>query len=78
MPASVEPPSLRVEGEDDKHAIIHLLIRHGIDYDAKPWSPEYPKVFTVKGGGGVETLLQAMPTAIRASTGPPDRFCPRR
>ena len=38
MMASLERSLLHVEGTDDFHAICHLLIRSGIDYDRRaPW-----------------------------------------
>ena len=42
--------SLRVEGGDDSHAIRHLLIRNGIDYDHQPWPSWFPSIEEVKGG----------------------------
>ena len=56
-----ERSSLRVEGGDDLHAITHLLIRNGIDYDQQPW---VPSIEAVKGGktgvlDNVERLVRA-------------------
>ena len=56
---------LHVEGTDDSHAIRHLLIRHGVDYDQDPWPSEYP---WIEGIGGKPELLAGVETAIRAST----------
>ena len=36
MAKSGEKSTLRVEGTDDKHVLIHLLDRHGIDRDSTP------------------------------------------
>ncbi len=66
MPASMERSSLHVEGPDDLHSIVHLLIRHGIDYDAKPWPSAFPKFKPV---GNVESLLDGIETAVELSTG---------
>ena len=56
--------SLRVEGGDDLHAILHLLIRNGIDYDQQPWPSWFPSIEEVKGGktgvvDNVERLVRA-------------------
>lgn len=56
--------SLRVEGGDDLHAIRHLLIRNGIDYDLQQWPPWYPSIEEVKDGktgvlDNVERLVRA-------------------
>jgi len=66
MPGSMERSSLHVEGPDDQHSIVHLLIRHGIDYDTKPWPAEYPEL---KQTGGVDGLLEGMETAVQLGTG---------
>jgi hypothetical protein len=66
MPGAPEQSRLHVEGIDDKHTIIHLLIRHGIDYDTKPWPIQFPSVETVE---SVERLLEGMEVAIRLSSG---------
>lgn len=64
MPESMERDTLHVEGRDDTHTIIHLLKRHGIDYDARRWQlPE------VKEAGSVEMLLRLVEPVVRASTG---------
>ncbi len=72
MPGALEPSTLHVEGRDDQHSLIHLLIRHGIDYDSKPWPPEFPefKMAAEKSQvGGVAALLKAVPRDVRLSTG---------
>jgi len=66
MPGSMERCSLHVEGEDDRHSITHLLIRHGVDYDSKPWPPEFPEFKPI---GGDRQLLEGMQTAVRLSSG---------
>ena len=55
---------LYVEGNNDRHAIIHLLIRHGIDYDSKPWPPSFPLIESI---GGKDELLDGIETAVRFS-----------
>ena len=64
--ASSERSFLHVEGEDDLHAISHLLIRHGIDYDQKPWPDTFPSIKPV---GGKDQLLAGMETAVSLSSG---------
>ena len=64
MPQSSSRSRLHVEGTDDNHAIRHLLIRHGIDYDRKPWPVEFPSVEDI---GGKLDLLDGIETAVRLS-----------
>ena len=56
--------SLRVEGRDDLYAILHLLIRNGIDYDQQQRPQWFPLIEEVKGGktgvlDNVERLVRA-------------------
>jgi len=65
MADSLELPAIYVEGDTDKHTIIHLLARHGIVLD-KDLGP-----VVVKQGQLVQNdqgVLDAMATAVRAST----------
>lgn len=55
--------SLRVEGGDDLHAIMHLLIRNGIDYDQQPWVPSIQAVKDGKTG-----VLDNVGRLVRASS----------
>jgi hypothetical protein len=71
MAALLERPVLHVEGKDDKHALINLLIRHGIDYDSKPWPAPYP---TVAAAGSIEDLLKIIPVAVKGSGNRPVGF----
>ena len=64
MPNPGSRPLLYVEGADDSHAIRHLLIRHGVDYDRDPWPGEYPRIEKL---GGKPALLESFETAIRVS-----------
>jgi hypothetical protein len=66
MPGSMERPQMHVEGIDDRHSIVHSLIRHGIDYDSKPWPTELPEF---KDSGSVGKLLEEMETVVELSTG---------
>lgn len=71
MPGSLERPFLQVEGRDDKYALVNLLVRHGIDYDTKPWPPVFPEF---KESGSLEQMLDGMETGVQASTGKPIGF----
>lgn len=62
----VERSQLRVEGTDDDHTIRHLLIRHGIDYDHKPWPAWVP---AVEQAGDKDKLLQNVGRNVKASSG---------
>jgi len=66
MPGGIQRSALHVEGDDDQHSIVHLLIRQGVDYDAKPWPAAFPEV---RKSRSVENLLEAMETGIRLSSG---------
>ena len=60
-----ERSQLWVEGSDDDHTIRHLLIRHGVDYDHKPWSTWIP---SIEQAGNKDQLLQTVERSVRAST----------
>ena len=64
MPKSSFRSRLHVEGTDDSHAIRHLLIRHGVDYNQRPWPVEFPSVEDI---GGKRDLLEGIETALRLS-----------
>ena len=70
----VERSRLHVEGGDDMHTIRHLLIRHGIDYDSKPWPSWFPSIEAVgdgngTSGGGKTEILRGVETAVVLSEG---------
>ena len=46
------------------HALRHLLIRQGIDYDRKPWPAEFPAIVDL---GGRRNLLEGVETAVSVS-----------
>ena len=56
---------LRVEGPDDQHALIHLLIRHGLEYDEELWPADLPNVEKASGKDGV---LASISEAVRLGT----------
>lgn len=62
---------LRVEGRDDKWAIVNLLIRNGVDYDRKPWPMAYPEI---RETDGIDAMLEGMEVAVQVSTGRPIGF----
>ncbi len=66
MAGTIERSQLYVEGKDDSHAIRHLLIRHGIDYDQKPWPTSFPSIDDIE---GKDTLLKVVKTAVSLSNG---------
>ena len=61
-----ERSQLRVEGGDDNHAIRHLLVRQGIQYDQKPWPAWLPCITAT---GGKDELLDDVERSVRASSG---------
>lgn len=66
MPETLERSKLHVEGSDDLHCVVHLLIRHGVSYDTQPWPNDLPKIEEKK---GIEKLLDGIETAVKVSTG---------
>ena len=66
MARLIERSRLHVEGTDDKHAILHLLIKHGIDYDQQPWPDHFPRIDAI---GGKDKLLKGVETAVSVSNG---------
>jgi uncharacterized protein DUF3226 len=66
MADSLERSLLHVEGKDDLYAIVNLLIRHGIDYDAKRWASGLPRISEID---SCEKLLAGMELAVKTSTG---------
>lgn len=69
-------PELRVESNDDLHAVIHLLERHGFAFDEKHCQVELvvsaPK--SSAGSGSVDFLLQGMEQAIKLAVNKPIGF----
>lgn len=63
-----ENPILRVEGEDDRHAIKHLLLRHGIDIDRSGIDVKGSK-WEGEDTGGKDKLLAGMQTEVKTSNG---------
>ena len=66
MPGSMERSSVHVEGKDDQHALVHLLIRHALEYDCKPWPAVFPEFKPI---GNIDDLLNGMETAVELSSG---------
>lgn len=66
MPTALERSRLHVEGNDDKHTVIQLLIRHGLAYDQESWPESLPVVENI---GGVQKLLAGVETGVMTSTG---------
>lgn len=69
MATLVERSRLHVEGGDDMHAIRHLLIRHGIDYDHDPWPAWIPSIDAVSGAKDAILNSETVETAVSLSTG---------
>ena len=63
MGVTLERPTLHVEGEDDKHTIIHLLTRHGISFDLGP------RPVDIKVEGCDTKVLKEMKVAVKAASG---------
>ena len=66
MVEGMSRPKLRVEDNDHLHCIIHILTRHGIDYDIKPQPVKFP---LLEKAGNIEELLKIIPTEIRVAGG---------
>ena len=65
----IEPSILRVEGKDDTHAIVHLLLRHGVDCESIPVRIRHARGDEEDPSGGADRLLAGMQTDVNASTG---------
>ena len=63
MGVTLERPTLHVEGEDDKHTIIHLLSWHGISFDLGP------RPVDIKVEGNDTKVLDGMEVAVKAASG---------
>jgi len=68
---------IHVEGRNDQFALINLLVRHGINYDPKPWPDSFPE-FTantpekddlLEPARGVEAMLQTIVDEIKLQAG---------
>lgn len=65
-PLSDSPYRLLVEGSDDFHSVIHLMARHGYQWDDEQTVRPY-----ISSEGSIEKLLRALPVALK---GPYDRI----
>ena len=63
MGVTLERPTLHVEGEDDKHTIIHLLSRHGISFDLDM------RPVDIKVEGNDAKVVDGMGVAVKAASG---------
>lgn len=61
-PSKKSPYRLLVEGDDDKHSIIHLMERHGFD-----WNDERRDRPFISPEDGVERLLDAVPITLKGT-----------
>ena len=79
-PRDASPYRLLVEGTDDLHTIVHLMARHGYD-----WNDERHTRPFVANSGGIDELLDEFPVALKgrydrvgvlvdANTHPGDRW----
>lgn len=55
------PARLLVEGRDDKHSIIHLMMRHNVDWDNSAASLPY-----VNDCGGIDALLESVSVSAKS------------
>jgi hypothetical protein len=68
---------IHVEGKNDQYSLINLLIRHGIDYDHKPWPATYPEFDAAisdsgdssRHADGVEALLTSIREEVKIQAG---------
>lgn len=62
MASNEQGPVLRVEGDDDKHTIIHLVKWHGFARETHTWFP------SIEAADGIEKLLKTVKTQTKSST----------
>ncbi|MGO9469823.1 MAG: DUF3226 domain-containing protein [Isosphaeraceae bacterium] len=59
---------LHVEGTDDQHSVVHLLIHNGVNYHPEQFElspPELPRLVQLK---GIDLLIEGIETAVKTST----------
>jgi hypothetical protein len=61
-PRPGSPYRLLVEGSDDLHSILHLLLRHGFNWDDEATVRPY-----VDATGSIEKLLRVLPVTLKSS-----------
>lgn len=61
-PAEDSPYQLLVEGPDDQHSVIHLLARHGFDWEGD----QAPRPY-VRNEGGVPGVLKVLPLLLKGT-----------
>lgn len=61
-PLEESPYQLLVEGTDDFHSVIHLMKRHGFNWDDEDLVRPY-----VSERGGIDGLLKVLPTFLRSA-----------
>ncbi|MBI3269005.1 MAG: hypothetical protein HYZ53_08280 [Planctomycetes bacterium] len=59
-PGSKSPHRLLVEGPDGQHSVLHLLRRHGLNWEDMSQTLPY-----VESTGGISELLEALPVASK-------------
>ena len=77
MARKLGPIKIHVEGRNDQFALINLLIRHGVNYDQKPWPETYPTFSAAISDSddptrealGVEAVLQAISDEVKLQAG---------
>ena len=70
-------PTIYVEGKNDLFALVNLLIRHGINYDHKPWPIAYPEFHAAvsdstdesRDAMGIDALLTMISDEVRIQAG---------
>ena len=58
-PLDESPYRLLVEGTDDSHSVIHLMARHGFDWEDETKSRPF-----IDAANGVESLLSVIPSTL--------------
>lgn len=73
MAQRLNPLQIHVEGRNDQFALVNLLIRHGVNYDLKPWPDAFP-VFSAtvsdsadpaREDAGIDALLKVIPDQVK-------------
>lgn len=68
MAETLQRSRLHVEGPDDQHSVVHLLIRNGIAYNLDKFDlspPELPKLYPLQ---GLDQLLDGVETTVKTNT----------
>lgn len=66
QPQPSSPYRLMVEGTDDQHSVIHLLARHGYQWESEMALRPFVQTAGGRDAAGFDNLIQAVPVALKS------------